>query len=323
LTAVSASCASDDDGSIDLHVAGGREPYQYLWSNGNTAEDQLLVIPGMYTVSVTDASGCVQSSAIELEAPAPLSATISEFSSGCSGSDHGISVVVSGGSSPYKFNWSDGSRTSSILSKEDGIYSVQVTDASGCSVELHTLVAAAPAISVTEEIEMPSGQNKSDGQISVNVQGGVAPYIYEWSNGSSGESVSGLLPGHYSLIITDSRGCSFDMNFDLRIGYGEEQSAAVVREPSGSMLPFEVRILNAGSASLQTSLVLMSNQDDLYSIAIFDIAGRKLADLANDQIRAREERVYEIPSNGLTTGVYVLKISSSDRTQAVKLNIIN
>lgn len=49
------------DGSVDIVITGGAAPYTFLWSNGAITEDITGVAPGVYTVIITDANGCVTS----------------------------------------------------------------------------------------------------------------------------------------------------------------------------------------------------------------------------------------------------------------------
>ena len=59
-TKVDATCGNSD-GSIDVTVTGGTAPYTYLWSNGATSQDLTAIPAATYTLTVTDAKGCVKS----------------------------------------------------------------------------------------------------------------------------------------------------------------------------------------------------------------------------------------------------------------------
>ncbi|WP_162147684.1 HYR-like domain-containing protein, partial [Flavobacterium limnosediminis] len=59
--ATSASCSNQNDGAIDATVSGGTPPYSYSWSNGPTTQDISGLSPGTYTLTVTDAFGCIKS----------------------------------------------------------------------------------------------------------------------------------------------------------------------------------------------------------------------------------------------------------------------
>jgi hypothetical protein len=69
-------------------------------------------------------------------------------------------------------------------------------------------------------------KDEKNGQISVEVSGGIGPYTYEWNNGtSSGSSLTGLPPGTYNLVVTDQNGCG---SVDTTVSINEpEQSIDV------------------------------------------------------------------------------------------------
>ena len=67
-TVTDASCPNTADGAIDMMIVGGAGPHTYLWSDGSTAEDRSGLAAGNYSVSVTDANGCVSSYAMAVGA---------------------------------------------------------------------------------------------------------------------------------------------------------------------------------------------------------------------------------------------------------------
>lgn len=55
------TCVGSMNGMVSLNTSGGTQPYAYLWSNGDTSAAATGLAAGTYTVTVTDANGCVTS----------------------------------------------------------------------------------------------------------------------------------------------------------------------------------------------------------------------------------------------------------------------
>lgn len=134
----SPTTSSASNGSIDLHVSGGNpERISIQWSGPNglssTTEDLENLRIGRYCVTITDgcssASDCfdlVDCSQVNISVTGSLQNTCQGFSLGS------ISAGASGGTPPYKFRWSSGQRTQSLSNLSAGVYTVTVTDKSGC-----------------------------------------------------------------------------------------------------------------------------------------------------------------------------------------------
>jgi hypothetical protein len=109
------TCHGGQDGSINLTVNGGTGSYSYLWNNGSTTEDISSVQAGNYSVSVTDANGCVFVSTASIGQPDPLMINNTVTNIACAGYSNGsISANVSGGTSPYTFVWNNAANTATI-----------------------------------------------------------------------------------------------------------------------------------------------------------------------------------------------------------------
>jgi hypothetical protein len=130
------ACFGGSTGGIYISVAGGTTPYSFSWSNGSSNEDLVGVPAGSYTGTLTDANGCVSTSpSIAITEPASaLSATSSATDQIQGGAQGSVNLSVSGGTSPYSFNWSNGATTEDLSSVAAGIYTCTITDANGCTV---------------------------------------------------------------------------------------------------------------------------------------------------------------------------------------------
>lgn len=78
-------------------------------------------------------------------------------------------------------------------------YSVTVTDANGCQIVQNFTIDQPPAMIVTETV--------SNGDVSLDVSGGVAPYTYLWDTDETTSSVQGLSAGAHDVAVFDSYGC--------------------------------------------------------------------------------------------------------------------
>ncbi len=206
------SCNGGNDGLIDLTVSGGTPPFAFNWSNGATTEDIGGLATGNYTVIVTDANGCTDSSTSTVLQPAGALAVSAQVQNiDCFGNGNGaISLIVSQGTAPYTFSWSNWSTAQNISPLAPGTYSVTVTDANNCTVEqTHSILEpAAPLSSLVQTQQDVSCFSGSDGSVTVSVTGGTSPYSYAWNNGNTTQNIGGLSASTYNVIITDSNGCT-------------------------------------------------------------------------------------------------------------------
>ena len=211
------SCNSADDGSISLAVSGGTAPYTYLWNDGNASQNRSGLSPGNYTVTTTDANGCQNVQNFNIIEPAVLTNNTSKQDVLCFGQSTGvINITPSGGTTPYSFNWSNGATTEDLNAVAAGTYTVTITDANGCSIiENVTITEPSSALSFTDTFSQITCNGAADGAIALNVNGGVAPYTFNWSNGSSSQNLSGLTPGTYSVTITDANGCTLNSAYTI------------------------------------------------------------------------------------------------------------
>lgn len=211
LSSTDVSCYNVSNGTISTQVSGGTTPYTYAWSNGSSSADLSSISNGTYTLTVTDANGCTESATKFISQPtAELSGTITATNVACyNGNSGSISIAVTGGTSPYNYNWSNGNTTSSNNTLTVGTYTVTVTDANGCSISDNaTLTEPSSALTVSETHQNINCLGNGTGAITAVAAGGTNPYTYEWSNGTTTANNGYLPAGTYTLTVTDQNGCT-------------------------------------------------------------------------------------------------------------------
>ncbi|MCA1761381.1 MAG: gliding motility-associated C-terminal domain-containing protein [Flavobacteriales bacterium] len=223
------NCFGENSGAIDLTVNGGEAPFEIEWSDpdGFISDEASIsnLNPGTYDLNITDAANCSFQSTYTLVEPDSLEATFTIVSPGCSapGSLGEIEVVPNGGTPNYTIAWTgpDGfvSTDFALTDLEAGMYSYTLSDANGCeisdSIEIETVVP----IEVTAELSDVSCNGDTDGSISVTVSGGLPDYTYSWIGPdgftSDSDAIEDLIPGEYTLSITDEAGCSLVEVFEV------------------------------------------------------------------------------------------------------------
>lgn len=203
-------CNGATTGSVDLSVSGGVSPYTYLWSNAATTQDLASVVAGTYTVTITDANLCTATASATITQPAPLVAVLAGSTNvSCNGGNDGtIDVNVFGGTPLYSYLWSNSATTEDINALVQGTYSVTVTDANACTVTFSTTITQPTALSVSITKTDVTCPGASNGSADLSASGGVSPYTYLWSNGTTTQDLTGVTGGTYTVIVTDANSCT-------------------------------------------------------------------------------------------------------------------
>jgi len=211
-------CFGEQNGFINVAVKGGVPPYSYKWSNGETEKNIKNLKAGTYSLLVTDANGIKKTVKATISQPTLLTSNLQSTSNiACYGRKEGIiDINVKGGTPPYTYNWSNGSKTQDLAAIPAGEYFVKIRDKNQCLDSLSAEVKQSSKLEVvSKEVEDIKCYGKAEGSIGVSVNGGTAPYIFNWSNGAKTQNLSKLVAGQYNLKVTDAKGC--DEALDVRI----------------------------------------------------------------------------------------------------------
>jgi len=212
-------CFGAATGSVQLSVNGGSTPYSYYWSNGNINQNLNNVNAGSYSVTVTDNNGCAINNSYTINEPNDINLTPSTVAVDCNGNSTGSAQVnVSGGASPYTYNWAIGSTTSQISNVTAGVYSVSVTDNNGCSKNASINVSEPNPLNLSAVFVDETVLGANDGVINLAVAGGTSPYTYNWTNGATSQDINNLSGGVYTATVTDNNGCTDTYSVTIQSG---------------------------------------------------------------------------------------------------------
>lgn len=202
-------CSPSSTADIGVSAQNGVGNYTYSWLNSTVDTSTYSnAIIGDYTCIVTDALGCtdtVNSSVILTD----FDVSVTSNSLLCNGTNTGsVTLSATGGTTPYSYDWTNSTSTSSNISGlSGGTYECVVVDADGCIDTVSAIVTEPSELTVsvvtTDEV---SG---NDGAIDLSVSGGTSPYQFIWSNGSTAEDVNNLVGDDYIFTITDANGCTY------------------------------------------------------------------------------------------------------------------
>ena len=284
---------------IDIEVTGGTAAYTYDWDGDgyDDAQDSLLAVAGTYTVHLKDANGCMVDSTFDITEPTDLALTI-YYTGLCNGGSTVIDVEVTGGTSPYIYDWNgDGLFDYQDLSNAvEGTYTVQIQDINGCMVDSTFDITESAALTLTGV-----GTDEvlgADGEINLTVIGGTGAFQYLWNNADTTEDITGLVGGTYVVVVTDDSGCESTLSVAIgsQVGIGENVVSAVVYpNPTNGILTVEFAQMLNGTITLLDGIGQL-------------VSTQKISSL-----------VQTIDLSANAKGVYFLQISNEESNTVIKV----
>ncbi len=225
-TTVSATCATNADGAIDLTISGGTGTYTFAWSDDATitTEDRPNLGGGIYTVTVTDQPGCQNQLSILVNAPSAIDLVTASSPVGCAGGNTGsVEATPTGGTGPYQYAWDINGTilTQAVVPNlPAGSYSITVTDANNCQAVETVQVLQSAGIDVVETITNINCFGDNNGLIALAISGGNAPYTLEWTDMmgnilGNNPTLENQTAGIYQINITDANGCLQTQQFEI------------------------------------------------------------------------------------------------------------
>lgn len=217
-------CAGDLTGIVEFAISGGTPNYQIQW-NGNTTNELQVdsLAAGPYTFSITDVNGCFcKPIDTVITGPQPISLIDTVLvNPTCHGEAIGsIQLTPAGGTGSYTYQLGTNAVVTSNVFENlsAGSYTVAVVDSLGCSSTFNFKLVDTTKITIDATVfsETMTCPYDTLGYINLNVTGGYGNYQYIWpSLGESTDSVGGLHPGEYIIIVVDAANCAVSDTFTI------------------------------------------------------------------------------------------------------------
>ncbi|MEO6303635.1 MAG: gliding motility-associated C-terminal domain-containing protein, partial [Bacteroidia bacterium] len=249
-------CAGQCNGAATVTAIGGNAPITYTWVSPAVSNSVITnLCAGAYFVQMTDVQGCIRTASLNVNAATQITLTPNIIAPTCTSPNGTINVVPTGGVGPFLYSWVPGPGiTSSLTNIPAGNYTVTVTDQGGAGCQVTQAFAlsnpSGPVITFTQS--NIACFNACTGSITALGTGTSNPVSYNWSNGSTSQTATGLCKGIVTLTVSAPDGCmtvqSFTLtdNPSLQLSLSNIQqpkchddcNGAITLVPSGGSLPF-------------------------------------------------------------------------------------
>lgn len=233
---------------------------------------------GTYTVTFT--------ATFNTGAPVTLSKTITVLDANisiinqlkCFGESTGsMNVTATGSTNVYTYTWNTSPVKYSALITDlsAGTYTVTIGSANSCNTTASITLTEPAELKSTNTIA-PSICTANNGSVHTLVTGGIAPYQYIWSNGTSADFIDHLAPGNYSLVLKDANGCTTGNQFEIK---QENQNIPIHIGNDTVICPGEKLILAPGNFTKylwqdnSTSSTFTVTETGTYSVKVFNNLG--------------------------------------------------
>ena len=277
-------------GTATAIITGGTAPYTVQWldvtTNTTVATGNPASLPsGFYGILITDNAGCTFGSyanydSIYINNISPVAFNINTTIAQCTNGT-ASAINITGGLSPYSFQWNNGANTQSINGLVQGQYTLTVTDAQGCYSTQYCTIQQNPQITV---MSTPTAATclQNDGSAIAFGSGGSSPYTYQWSNGQTTATATSLISGLYTVLATDANGCIgngyayINASTPISVTYSSTPSSCTAPtgtatvNPSGGTSPYTITWYTYPAQTGFTATNLMAGN---YSFEVTDANG--------------------------------------------------
>ena len=311
------TCNGAADGSAFISASGGMPPYSYEWADGQVGQLATGLAAGVHPVIIKDQNACELFINVTVNEPDnEIVVTMASTDASCFGeADGSATVIATGGTPSYTYQWNNGATGATAFDLGAGTYSVQVIDQNGCQSQ------------GTIEVDQPDflfGQAETidaicygddNGSIAViTATGGESPYLFSIDGAvyQTDSLFPQLYAGNYSVHIQDAVGCEFVLNniivdegqnIDIGINagpiiqlqLGEEIELATTTTPALPSLQYEWSPSTYLSCADCPNPITHPTDDILYEVIATDSL-TNCAGTATVQVLVNKDRNIYIPN---------------------------
>ena len=195
-----------------LTATGG---VSYQWNTLATTPSITTNTAGTYTVTATDVNGCSATASGTVTLYALPVASVNTIPAVCTSANGMAIAIVNSGTPNYGYSWSaPGGTDDTLANLTSGSYTVNVTDANGCTATATGIVSQlTPGITVNETSQHNlSCNNDASGAIYITATDLAGPgpfnFTYNWGSSGSSQNLTGQQAGTYTVVVTDQFGCT-------------------------------------------------------------------------------------------------------------------
>lgn len=301
----------------------GTAPFAIEWNNGATTATLENVAEGTYTALIRDSKGCIATYEAQITAMAPMSVEAATTAALCHGAHNGaVTAMANGGNGAYTYTWANGTTGAALENVKADFYIVTVTDGNGCTATNGFYVTEPAALNAA--IAHNDAAYTQAGAVSVEVNGGTAPYTYDWNNGATTADLNGVEAGFYEVLITDANGCMISANTTVDAHQAQAQDAAamaeVTTEENNGAQQFALGV-NENNAAQELNVypnpatehaTVTWNGADVNEVTLVTLMGQTVQHIAVQDFTQKVEL------QGVAKGEYLVKLATAQGHVMVK-----
>lgn len=306
-TKIDVNCYGNADGSVTVFTTGGSVPYRYSLNNGPLQNGSIFTgLPaGTYVITVTDSNNCMATSTTTVTGPSPL--TVTTLSN-----NQSVTATASGGISPYSYSIDNGRVFQAIGTFNNlapGNYLVSARDNNGCMTQ-NAIVVNTPTPLINGQtkltIEFKAGQTLAD----LVIEGQNIKWYLNQNPLAGKTNKTSQVPLPLTTVIVD--GTTYYASQTINGIESVERLAVTVKSNTSGTNDLVFKNFNFYPNPVK-NVILISNDSVIDEVTFISIKGETILTQKPNSLSA------EIDLSNFSSGVYFLKVKSSEVKKTVKI----